>query len=184
MQLIYNYIENHDECQFSLQELQTIGKEELSDKTILKYLRIKYGDDITIITRPRKDTTICYSGIRSFPVDEFWYLVREEKKEDERMRIIKTAAELVRRQIKSVSYDNKSYPSSVNFLENVEEVIPNYLNIFLSELMLAKFSKNKENLDKDNSMNIESSVDEHPILKGTSINSNLWLHFIFCKLIA
>lgn len=167
MQLIYNYIENHEECQFSMEEIQTVGKNELSDKTILKYLQIKYGDDITIITRPRKDTTICYSGTRSFPVDEFWYLVREEKKEDERIRIIKTAAELVRRQMKSVSYDNKSYPSSVNFLENVEEVIPNYLNIFLSELMLDKFSK-KKNFDKDNSTNIESFVDEHPIPEGMS----------------
>lgn len=69
LQLIYNYIENHDECQFSIKELREVGNNEISDKTILKYLKLKYNEDITITTRPRKDTTIYYSGTRSLGSD-------------------------------------------------------------------------------------------------------------------
>lgn len=78
------------------------------------------------------------------------------------------STELVRRQINSVSYDNKTYPSSVNFLYNIEQDIPNCLNIFLSEVMLNKFSKKKKDLNvgMDDLTNIESSVDKHPILEG------------------
>lgn len=83
------YKKSH-ECQFSIKELQAAGNNELSDKTILKYLKLRCNKNITIITCPRKDTTVCYSGTGSFPIDEFWYLHRDEKKEDERIRIIKT----------------------------------------------------------------------------------------------
>lgn len=168
LQLIYKYIENHEECQFSIKELRAAGRKELSKQTILKYLKHKYQEDITIITRPRRDTIICYSGSGSFPIDEFWYLHRAEKKEDELIRITRTVGELVRKEIKSESYDSKTYPSSVHFLDNVEQDIPKYLNILLSEIMLDKFTEEKENLKKStgDSVNIESSEDEHITLKG------------------
>ncbi|KAG5861749.1 hypothetical protein JTB14_003408 [Gonioctena quinquepunctata] len=62
MQAIYNYIENHDECQFTLKELRRIGNNALCGKTILKYLQLNYKEDITIVTRFPKETIICYSG--------------------------------------------------------------------------------------------------------------------------
>lgn len=67
----------------------------------------------------------------------------EQRKEDEDIRVIRTAAELIRKQIKSKQYKVKTYPSSVSFLENVNSDIPKYLDTFLEELLM--FDVHKKN---------------------------------------
>lgn len=184
LQKIYNYIENHEECQFTIKELKLMCNNALSDKTILKYLKIRYEEDITIITRVRKDTVICYSGTGTLPVDEYWYLHQEEKKEDERMRIIKTAAELVRKQIRSTSYDHKRYPSSANFLDDVETDNPTYLNTFLSVVNLDRFTKKhqKENVSAKEPINIEALASDHPGQGMFTVSSSFFIIFFTTSL--
>ncbi|KAG5872190.1 hypothetical protein JTB14_026241 [Gonioctena quinquepunctata] len=173
MQAIYNYIENHDECQFTLKELRRIGNNALCGKTIQKYLQLNYKEDITIVTRFRKETIICYSGTGTLPVDEYWYLHKEEKKEDDNQRIVHTAAELVLKQIRSTSYDCKVYPSSANFLDNVETDIPTYLNTFLSVVMLDKFIKKNERRRKNVLISIETlASDRHSEEEFASYDSS------------
>ncbi|XP_044597979.1 uncharacterized protein LOC123274438, partial [Cotesia glomerata] len=77
-----------------------------------------------------------------------WYMHREQRKEDEDIRVIRTAAELIRKQIKSTQYKTKTYPSSVSFLDNVHADIPKYLDEFLEELMMFDVHKKKRRQEK------------------------------------
>lgn len=138
---LYEFIENSSECQFTLTELKQVLKYNADNKTIIKYLREKYNDDIFIEQSRGKDTIICYSGSGDYMIDDIWYTQQEEEKENENIRIIKTAAELVRKQIKITKYDITSYPSSTIFLDTVQDDVPKYLQIFLNEIMLYGFRR-------------------------------------------
>lgn len=83
-----------------------------------------------------EDTTICFGGKDKETLSEMWYMHREAEEADERIRIIKAAARLVRKQIKCTKYNNKSYPSAINFLDYITEDIPKYLKIFLDEVIM------------------------------------------------
>lgn len=60
MEVIFDFIENSDDCQFSLLDLIKLLKDYvLSELTIKRKLKEKYGDEIIIATN-NKVTTICF----------------------------------------------------------------------------------------------------------------------------
>lgn len=61
MEEIFQYIENNDDCQFSLEELKDIGKNPTIDnKTIKRRLKLKYSDKIIITEKKGSLTIICF----------------------------------------------------------------------------------------------------------------------------
>lgn len=61
MEQIYKYIEENDDCQFSLQELKNILSTEYipDDKTIKSRLTSQYGDNIIFSSKFGSNTIIC-----------------------------------------------------------------------------------------------------------------------------
>lgn len=62
MEKIYKYIEENDDCQFSIQELKNILSTEYipDDKTIKSRLSSHYGDNIIFSSKFGSNTIICF----------------------------------------------------------------------------------------------------------------------------
>lgn len=147
LKLVYDFIEDNLECQFVLSDLMNMMKYKPAPRTLVTNLEKHFGQDITI-TGVGLKSIVTYSGTGNLPIDDTWYLHHEQRKDDEHIRIIKTAAELIRKQVKSRQYKVKTYPSSVIFLENVQDDIPKYLNAFLEELIMFDVNKKKTRLNE------------------------------------
>lgn len=60
MEEIFAYIENSDDCQFTLNELKDICKNSVDNRTIKLRLKLKYGDKIIITEKSGTSTFICF----------------------------------------------------------------------------------------------------------------------------
>lgn len=61
MEDIFSYIENNEDCQFTLQELKKVLIDYVpDDKTIISKLIERYGKNIVIITKSAAMTIICF----------------------------------------------------------------------------------------------------------------------------
>lgn len=64
MEKIFYYIENHDDCQFTLAELRNLlGEDVPADLTIQTNLIEKYGKNIIITVKSNKMTIICFASL-------------------------------------------------------------------------------------------------------------------------
>lgn len=98
--LLCNYLESNNECQFSLKALRDIVVE-ISGSDIDYtdyYLKTKLIDRLVVHNVSGNKTVLCMSQT-SYKVLDFWYTNREKSTEEERKRIVRTAAKLVREDI-------------------------------------------------------------------------------------
>lgn len=65
---------------------------------------------------------------------------KKDNPEAERRRILGTAAEILRQDVRTTICETDFYPSSTNLLDNINEYIPESLIFFVEELLL----KNKK----------------------------------------
>ncbi|KYN21230.1 hypothetical protein ALC57_06394 [Trachymyrmex cornetzi] len=105
-----------------------------SIKTVRKYLLEKYGDEILLINSGRS-TVVCYKNTGYKVISDAWYQKRSDNPAEERLRVIREAATIIREDIRSVLFDVSSYPPSDTFLQNAESKIPESLKVFLSEVI-------------------------------------------------
>ncbi|KAF0749504.1 Uncharacterized protein FWK35_00020019 [Aphis craccivora] len=91
---VCNYIENNeDRCQFSLREILNEYKGYIPTEKILKKRLIdKYGQDIVIATGINRQPVICF--------------------QEERLRVVKAAADIIREDIKSMVYDLQKFKTT------------------------------------------------------------------------
>ena len=150
MEQIYKYIEENDDCQFTLQELKNvITTEHIPDeKTIKKRLIERFHDDIIISTKFGSNTIICFKKINHDVLTENWYDQKYNSKEEQEFHILKAASEIIRRDIRAQVYDNENYTPSDKMLQDVDESIPKSLNFLLSEIILKDKKNNAETIPR------------------------------------
>ncbi|CAI6376577.1 unnamed protein product [Macrosiphum euphorbiae] len=138
MEEIFLYIENNEDCQFSLQELKGICKNKVpDDKTIKKRLKLKYGSRIIITEKQGSLTIICFIDTQHDVLNKFWQDSKQQNLNEERFRILNTAAEILREDnIQSVVCNTKNYPPPSQMFENINSEIPESLTYFLEVLIL------------------------------------------------
>lgn len=74
MEEIVTYIENSDDCQFTLNELQNICKTTtLDSRTIKLQLKLKYGDKLIITEKSGASTFICLIDNHHDILNQAWY---------------------------------------------------------------------------------------------------------------
>ncbi|KMQ82542.1 hypothetical protein RF55_22593 [Lasius niger] len=74
MEKIYTYIENNDDCQFTLAELKDVCKDFTPDeKTIKSKLIERYEEKIVITTKNRSLTIICFIDVQHDLLSKAWY---------------------------------------------------------------------------------------------------------------
>lgn len=64
-------------------------------KTVKTKLIEKYGDSIVIASNSNKKMIICFKGISNEILTNAWYTNKKVNKEEERLRIVKTAATII-----------------------------------------------------------------------------------------
>ena len=108
MDKIFNFLESNEECQFTIKELQEVLTKDdymLDKKTILQRLKLKYNDDIIIANDNKSHSIICFVKSQHHVLNDRWYASRIENQEDEELRILSTAAEILRKKIRSIPCD-------------------------------------------------------------------------------
>ncbi|XP_018362414.1 PREDICTED: uncharacterized protein LOC108760767, partial [Trachymyrmex cornetzi] len=137
MQVIYDYIETSDDVQFTLAEFaEILGENAPCPETIKSHLRQRYGCDMVRFTPKAGASTIV-----SFRDSDYSILKKsmQEKNLDvaaEKIRILETAASIIRNDIMRQVCDTDSYPSSDEFLEDVNADIPESLQYLVDKIVL------------------------------------------------
>lgn len=142
MEDIYSFLENTEECQFSLDELKSRikGEYQIDSRTVKSRLLQKFGEDILIVDSSNK-TTICFKNTGYKILTDNWYnTMKSSNREEERLRVVKAAADIILEDIRSQVYNTTEYPPTDNFLNDVETVIPQTLLTLLTTVI----TKNKK----------------------------------------
>lgn len=102
-------------------------------KTAKLKLQEKYGSNIVFSKIPAKKT--CFTLRKSSDTDRIltdqWYSSREVDEYEEELRIVRTAANIIRKQVKTTIYGSSPYPLPEKFHKDV----PNPLEVFLEGMI-------------------------------------------------
>ncbi|XP_071642214.1 uncharacterized protein [Temnothorax longispinosus] len=177
---VCHYIEENDECQFTLTELLDEMKEyKPKPETLKSKLLKRYGEKIMIHEKNGRPTLICFRGNDYDALIDSWYTNKEKTEQGERLRIVRAAAAIVRDDIRKQFYDTRSYPSPHQFLDNAVDDVPESLQLFLSEVMLKGKRGNEESLErkKDSIAHAIISVTRpRSFLSSIQIGVGVFLH--------
>lgn len=81
MEEIFTYIENSDDCQFTLDELKNICKNAVLDNRTIKIrLKMKYGEKIIITEKSGTSTFICFLDNHHNILNKAWYEKKKQMK--------------------------------------------------------------------------------------------------------
>jgi len=97
MDHIFSVLENGDDCQYSLSELLANYDGYVPDtRTIKKKLLQKYGDGVIVASNQKSGTIVCLRSAGMKILTEQWYSNKLEDATEERMRIVRTAARIIK----------------------------------------------------------------------------------------
>jgi len=138
-QKLIEFIDSSDECQFIYQDFeQAMGDgEKYSQKALKPKLMAHYGKSLFVTETPGKENVYNFSGSASAALYEKWYDQKKASYSDERMRIVETAAAIIREDIRSKVYSTSHYPSDEKDLDD-ESVLPKSLHRFMEVIITTK----------------------------------------------
>ena len=135
------YIDSSSECQYSTTELESILHEYVSDSGSLcdsystKHLKRKlqdhYGDKVTISSIPGKPCIFTFHEYSHQILHDRWYTERCGNGNDERKRVVETAARIIRQDIRAMVYDSSVYPDP----KNITCIAPESLASFVHHII-------------------------------------------------
>lgn len=141
-----------------------------SVETIKSRLKNRFSDQIVISSRMGGTTYVCFSNNLYDILTDSWYNRREKSLKEEENRLNDSAAELIRRKIRSTICRIDEYPASYKVFNNINEDIPPLLIRFLNNVIY----KHKEQTDRNEkcySRKISSTA--HAIMSAARPNSFL-----------
>ena len=137
-----DYLEENDECQYSFEDLQNMflqlspEVEAYSDIHLKRKLIQRYGNSLNFAVLSGKRNVICFGGATNSILSDNWYRNRNYDNEaQEELRVIKTAAAIIRREIKSKSYDYSQFPTTEQISKGGAELVPEVLNVLITEII-------------------------------------------------
>lgn len=137
-----DYLEENNECQYDFEELQNIFlrlSPEVEPYTVTHFKRKliqRYGNSLNFAVLPGKRSVICFSGASTNILSDNWYKNRNcDNEAEEELRLIKTAAAIIRREIKSKSYDYSQFPTIEDICKGGSELVPELLNVLITEII-------------------------------------------------
>ena len=87
-----------------------------------------------------KPTLVCFRG-SGLKLINTWYTDIEKSEEDERLRIVKAAATIIREDIRTRPYNTTDYPDVTDFMKNSNDDVPETLHTFLGLVRKGKARK-------------------------------------------
>lgn len=146
---ICNHIEsNKEECQFSMREILSNFQGNIpSEKILKKRLLDKYGNDVIISTGKNRQPVICFKNTGYNILTKQWYESQKKDEDEERLRIIRAAGDIIREDIRSKVYTIDTYPDPLNFLEDCADDIPQSLKCLLDVIIVKGKRGNEHKLE-------------------------------------
>lgn len=151
MEDIYTFLDQAIDCQYSMDEvMRAITGEKPTVKTVKEKLQEKYKERLIISQLHSHKTVLCFKEVGNKILNSAWYesSMRGKTAEEERLRVVRAAAAIIKEDIQSRAYDTSQYPPSEDFLGEVEEMIPPTLLTFFQTLLTSRY-QNKEKNEKN-----------------------------------
>lgn len=139
------FIDENDECQYSINELVLKLSEYLpmeypnmTRKTLKMKLEKHYGDRVVITSVPGGNSILTFLDVNSQILNDHWYKARVANVEDERQRIIETAACIIREDILKSTYDTENYENVNTMFSNAQTLVPQSLRFFIETVVMKR----------------------------------------------
>lgn len=159
MEEIHSFLENNDECQHLLSKLMSKVTGTIPDERTVKIkLKEKYKERIIITNNKKMVPTVCFLDTGMKILSNSWYENRNNDEKAERLRIVQTAAAIIREDIQSQLYDTTCYPPSDNFLKDAYSCIPETLQSFLDHVIHKEKDTNVNEKKKKKSVSIAHAI--------------------------
>lgn len=149
MEKIYSFMLSSEECQFTITQLKNIAQVDgviLDEKTVKNRLKKKFSDQVVFSSRMGGVTYVCFSNNLYDILTDTWRSRNIARTiEEEENNLIDSAAELIRREIRTTICNLNEYPASDQTLNNVNENIPPQLIRFLNHVIYKDKEQNDAN---------------------------------------
>ena len=165
-----DYLEENDECQYAFEESQNMflqlspKVEPYTDTHLKRKLLQCYGNSLNFEVLPGKRRVICFFraaiNILSDNWDKNW---NSNNKAQEKLKVIKTAAAIIRCKIKSKSYDYHQFQTIEEICKTGAELVSEVLSVLITEFIQPTSKKKKKNTQ-------ENSKDEINYKKEKNCN--------------
>ena len=169
---LFAFLKENDECQYSVEELHEKLGEYLpactsvcSEKNMRKKLVDHFGDDVIITSLHGRKPVVCFRDTGFKIINSSWYTQKSQDPAEERLRIVKTAAAIIREDIRSMAYITDAYAPADTAFDDTASVIPHTLNVFMDDVI----NKWKKGDDKGR----KRAVINHAIISATRPRSFL-----------
>lgn len=145
---VVDYLEENDDEQTTVADLvckmgeflEGTGEEPYSSVYMKSKLQDYFKHKIIITTLQGVDNVVTFKQTVESVINEFYSKPRQENSDEERKRIIKTAAELIKNDVKSIDASYDVYPSSADMsdIQTALDFVPKILQSFLRTLFVGK----------------------------------------------
>ena len=129
-----DHIYSSSECQYSISELESMLCDFVSDgdSYSTKYLKRKlqdhYGNKVTITNVPGKPCIFTFHEYSHKILHDRWYTDRCSSENDERKRVVETAARIIRQNIRAMVYDSSTYPEPKDITCTAPESLDTFIH--------------------------------------------------------
>lgn len=128
--------DNPHEQQFSLKKIiYQVQGGSVNNQWLKKKLYERLGDDIVITSNPGSEPIIQLRDTSHRILLK--HFQDSQDTTEGHLKIIKSAAKIIKNDIRSMECDTTSYPPPESFLENVATIIPESLKVFLDDVITA-----------------------------------------------
>ena len=183
-------IDDNNECQYSLQELHRMMMEAADTtetvytvRTLKQKLLDRYGESITV-SKCKGNDIVSFTEAVSRSLGDSWYKNRDSNIQDERRRIVLTAAAIIREDIRARVYDTSVYPVCEDITTSSIKQVPDTLRDFVDEVTKSKsMDEHKQNEQKRLSIQhaIISAARPKSFLSSLQISLSVFLHRRFAS---
>jgi len=145
---VTKYLEDNDEEQNTVNDmvdkmkdfLQGTGCEPYSVKYMKQCLIDNYGEKITITEINGRSNVVTFTSAASGILQHNYSLPKPDDTEAQKMRLIQTAAKLIKNDIKSIEVQHDEYPSceDMTSVQKAIDYLPSTLKLFLQSLFVGK----------------------------------------------
>ena len=145
---VVQHLEENDEEQTTISDLtQKMGEllketdeEPYSTVYMKRKLKEHFMEKIVITTINGVDNVVTFKQTAQSVINEFYWKPRQTSNEEEKERIIKTAAKLLKDDIKNIDVSSDFYPASTEMaeVEKALDFIPDTVKIFLRNMFVGQ----------------------------------------------
>ncbi|KAK3916607.1 CaM kinase-like vesicle-associated protein [Frankliniella fusca] len=169
-------LEDEDECQYTLADLIAMmtHAEMYSEKHLERLLIDKYQGRVVIVPRLGKSSILCFLGEKFGHLGTAWYQRRCLNEQDERIRIVQKAAEIVSSDIRKIIHDREHFPD----IDSNTSCVPESLTKFLHAVTASR-KTNTEKIAKTCEVFahfIISAARPYSFLSPIMLALGIWVH--------